>query len=239
MTPIPTGPAAVLLDIEGTISPISFVKEVMFPVAAAALPAFVAAHAGEPDVEAALDGVRSTALAEDGGQLERQGLVERLLAWIAADRKHPSLKSLQGRIWQTEFEAGRLVAPFYDDVPPMLRRWQGEGRRIAIYSSGSALAQRQFVRYTDHGDLSGLVERYFDLTVGAKQEPASYRAIAAALSLAPERILFLTDSPPEVEAARRAGLRAVQVVRPGTTVLATGTIVRSFDELPALPEMTS
>jgi enolase-phosphatase E1 len=239
MTPITTGPAAVLLDIEGTISPITFVKDVMFPVAAAALPAFVAAHAGEPEVEAALDGVRSTALAEDGVQLDRQGVVERLLAWIAADRKHPSLKSLQGRIWQAEFEAGRLIAPFYDDVPPMLRRLRGEGRRIAIYSSGSALAQRLFVRYTDHGDLSDLMERYFDLTVGSKQEPASYRAITEALGLAPERILFLTDSPPEVEAARRAGLRAVQVVRPGTTALAPGTIVRSFDELPALAEMTS
>ena len=238
MKSILAGPVAVLLDIEGTISPIAFVKDVMFPVAAAALPDFVAAHAGEPDVEAALDGVRSTVLAEHGVELDRQGMVERLLAWIVADRKHPSLKSLQGRIWQAEFEAGRLVAPFYEDVPPMLRRLQGERRRIAIYSSGSALAQRLFVRHTDHGDLSGLVECYFDLTVGSKQEPASYRAIAEALGLGPGRILFLTDSPPEVEAARGAGLRAVQVVRPGTTVRATGSIVHSFDELPALAEMT-
>jgi enolase-phosphatase E1 len=238
MTGIAAGPAVLLLDIEGTISPIAFVKEVMFPRAAAALPTFVSAHADEPDVEAALDGVRSTVLTEEGVQLDRQGTVERLLAWIAADRKHPSLKSLQGRIWQAEFEAGRMVAPFYQDVPPMLRRLHGEGRTIAIYSSGSALAQRLFVRYTDHGDLSGLVARYFDLTVGPKQEPASYRAIAEALGLNPERILFLTDSPPEVDAARSAGLRAVQVVRPGTTALAAGTRVNSFDELPALAEMS-
>lgn len=238
MTANQAGPAAVLLDIEGTISPISFVKDVMFPVSAAALPGFVAAHAGEPDVAAALDGVRTTALAEDGVRLDGQGVVERLLAWITADRKHPSLKSLQGRIWQAEFEAGRLVAPFYEDVPPMLRRLRDEGRRIAIYSSGSALAQRLFVRHTDHGDLSDLMERYFDLAVGPKQEPASYRTIAEALRLAPGCILFLTDSPPEVEAARGAGLQAVQVVRPGTTALATGTRIRSFDELPALAEMT-
>lgn len=229
---IPPTIRAVLLDIEGTVAPIAFVKEVMFPRAAAALPAWVAAHADDPDVAADLDLVCETVRAETGRALDRAAAVDELLRYIAADRKHPALKNLQGRIWDAEFRAGSLVAPIYDDVPPALDRLRAHGVRLAVYSSGSVLAQRRFFRYSTHGDLSPGIADWFDLSTGPKQSPDSYRAIASALALPPAAVLFLSDAFVEVEAARTAGMSARQVARPadGTTP-AEPAAIRSFDEL--------
>ncbi len=223
---------AVLLDIEGTVAPIAFVKDVMFPRAAAALPAWVAAHADDPAVVADLDLVRETVRVETGASIDRDEAVAHLLRFITADRKHPALKDLQGRIWDAEFRAGRLVAPLYDDVPPALARLRARGVRLAVYSSGSVLAQQRFFRYSTHGDLSSSIEAWFDLTTGPKQSPDSYRRIAAALALPPAAVLFLSDAFVEIEAARAAGMNAIQVARPADgTVAAEPSAILAFDQL--------
>jgi enolase-phosphatase E1 len=203
------GARAVLLDIEGTISPASFVHDVLFPLAAARLPAFVAAHAREPEIAAALE------LAKGGESLDEPAVVDRLLGWIRSDTKHPALKTLQGLVWAEAYASGAVVAPLYADVAPALDRWRVRGVELHVYSSGSVLAQQLFFRHTDAGDLAPRVGRWFDLATGPKVEAASYRAIAAALGLAPRQIVFFTDSVAEVAAALEAGVRAVHVVRPG------------------------
>lgn len=58
---------ALLLDIEGTTTPISFVYQVLFPYAAKALPGFLAANAGRDEVAAAVD-----LLLADAGADERR-----------------------------------------------------------------------------------------------------------------------------------------------------------------------
>lgn len=222
----------VLLDVEGTIAPIAFVKQVMFPRATAALPGFIAAHNDDPDVTACLDDVRETVQRETGATIDREAAVDELLRYVAADRKHPALKELQGRIWDTEFRAGRLVAPIYDDVPLALAALRARGLRIAVYSSGSVLAQQRFFRYSTHGDLAGDVVAWFDLATGPKQAPDSYRRIADALDVAPAAVLFLSDAFAEIEAARAAGMQAIQVARDEDgTVAVEAVAIRSFGEL--------
>jgi methionine salvage enolase-phosphatase E1 len=55
MAAMPEGPVrAVVLDIEGTTTPISFVHTVLFPYAAAHAEAFLREHADAPDVRAAV-----------------------------------------------------------------------------------------------------------------------------------------------------------------------------------------
>jgi len=49
--------------------------------------------------------------------------------------------------------------------------------------------------------------------VGGKQETGSYRAIAAAIGVAPAEILFLSDIQAELDAAAAAGCRTVWLVR--------------------------
>ena len=86
---------AILTDIEGTTSGISFVKDVLFPYARRALPGFVRAHGSEPGVRKWLDAVA----AENGGVCRDEMVVEVLQGWIDQDRKHTALKALQGMIW--------------------------------------------------------------------------------------------------------------------------------------------
>ena len=130
------------------------------------------------------------------------------------DRKSTALKSLQGKIWKAGFESGELKGTLFADVPAALERWAARGR-VAIYSSGSVEAQQLLFRHSVFGDLTGLIAGHFDTRTGAKMESASYAAIAAAMSAAPEELLFLSDVGRELDAAREAGCETRLVTREG------------------------
>ncbi|HMX54182.1 acireductone synthase [Plasticicumulans sp.] len=205
---------AILTDIEGTTSSIAFVHEVLFPYARARLPAWLAAHAGEPEVAGQLAATRAEAGLPPEAPLAQ--VIEVLLGWIDADRKATPLKALQGRLWADGYAVGDFHGHVYADVPPCLRAWQAAGLVLAVYSSGSVQAQQQLFAHTACGDLTPLFSAYFDTRIGHKREPASYTAICAALGLAPAGVLFLSDITEELDAARSAGLATVQLVRDGT-----------------------
>jgi enolase-phosphatase E1 len=202
-------PKAIVTDIEGTTTPIAFVKETLFPFARARLAAFVAGHRNDPAVAAALKAVRD----EAGGSLNDAAVMETLIGWIDADRKAAPLKTLQGLIWQAGYASGELKAPVYADAADCLRRWHAAGIALYVYSSGSVPAQKLLFGHSDRGDLTPLFAGWFDLSTGSKLEPESYRKIAGAIGAAPGGILFLSDHPGELDAARAAGLRAVRLDR--------------------------
>ncbi|WP_369938870.1 acireductone synthase [Xanthomonas medicagonis] len=198
-----TAVQAILTDIEGTTSSISFVKDVLFPYARRALPDFVRAHGQEPQVRRWLDAVAT----ECGGICSDAVIVETLQGWIDQDRKHTALKALQGMIWETGYREGAYRAHFYPEVADVLRGWHAAGLTLYVYSSGSVPAQKQFFGYSEAGDLIDLVSGWFDTEIGGKREVASYRAIVAALGVPAERIVFLSDVVEELDAARDAGLQ--------------------------------
>jgi enolase-phosphatase E1 len=203
----------ILTDIEGTTSSISFVHDVLFPYARAALPGFVREHGQEPAVREWLD----RAAADAGGVCDDAVVVEVLQGWIDVDRKHPALKALQGMIWEQGYGEGEYQAHLYADAADALRRWHGAGHPLYVYSSGSVPAQKLLFGHSTAGDLSPLFSGWFDTAVGGKREAASYRAIAKALhddiGAAPADILFLSDVVEELDAAREAGLDTVLLDR--------------------------
>lgn len=199
----------ILTDIEGTTSSISFVKDVLFPYARRALPAFVAAHGQEPEVRRWLDVVA----AENGGLCQDDMIVETLQGWIDADRKHTALKALQGMLWEKGYGSADFTAHMYPDAVEALGRWQANGHRIAVYSSGSVPAQKLFFGHSDAGDLSPLISGWFDTETGGKREAESYRRISAALGVPAGELLFLSDVVEELDAAREAGLGTVLLDR--------------------------
>jgi enolase-phosphatase E1 len=199
----------VLTDIEGTTSRIDFVHKVLFPYARARIADFVAAHRADPAVAAALAEVR----AEIGGDATPAQETAALLGWIDEDRKIKPLKDLQGLIWDAGYKAGDFTAHLYVDAYDALRRWHAAGHRLNVYSSGSIAAQKLFFRHSVFGDLSPLIDDYFDTTSGSKREADSYRRIAASIGRAPGEIVFLSDIEAELDAARSAGLRTIQLVR--------------------------
>ena len=200
---------AILTDIEGTTSSISFVKDVLFPYARRALPGFVKAHGDEPAVRKWLDAVA----AENGGVCRDEMIVEVLQGWIDQDRKHTALKALQGMIWANGYGNADFTAHVYPDAVPALRAWHADGLSLHVYSSGSVPAQRLFFGHSDAGDLTGLFSSWFDTEVGGKREAESYRRIAAAIGHPAGEILFLSDVVEELDAAREAGLETVLVDR--------------------------
>ncbi len=201
---------AVLVDIEGTTSSISFVHDVLFPYAREALPGFVRAHGEEPAVRKAIEG----AAAEAGlDPANREAIITTLVGWIDADRKATPLKTLQGMIWERGYREGAFRAHLYPDAAPALAAWHAAGFPVYVYSSGSIHAQKLFFGHSEAGDLTHLFSGWFDTTSGGKRDAASYAGIAQTLALAPETIVFLSDVPEELDAARTAGLLTVWVIR--------------------------
>lgn len=198
-------PTTVLLDIEGTTTPIAFVHRTLFPYARAALPDLVTRRAGEPEIAGALAEIDRLAPGADP--------VAQLLAWMDDDAKITPLKTLQGLAWRDGYAAGELTGDLYPDVAPALARWHAAGLRLAIYSSGSEEAQRLIFAHTATGDLTPLLDRFFDTRIGTKRDPASYAALARRLKSEPDAILFLSDVAAELDAAAVAGLHTCQLVR--------------------------
>ena len=203
---------AILTDIEGTTSAVSFVFDVLFPYAAKHLPDFVREQAGRADVSEQLDAVRRDS-AEPDADVER--VIEILLGWIAEDRKATPLKALQGMVWEQGYRAGQLKGHVYPDAVEALRRWHQEGYDLFVYSSGSIQAQKLIFGCSEAGDLSGLFSGYFDTTSGPKREAQSYQRITQAIGVDAAEIVFLSDIVEELDAARAAGMATCGLAREG------------------------
>jgi len=241
------GVRGVVLDIEGTTTPISFVYDVLFPYARTHLREFLESHGAtgllaEVDrqlrEEHAADIARGDApppLPADVSSGNAADLEPYVLWLMDRDRKSPALKLLQGMIWQQGFADGTLRGELFPDVPAALERWRTSSIDVAIYSSGSVLAQRLIFGHTPAGDLTPRINQFFDATIGAKRSADSYRYIAAELRHDPAELLFLSDVHAELLAARAAGFQTMLCVRPGNPEPAREDepVVQSFDEIVA------
>lgn len=214
---------AVVVDIEGTTTPIAFVHEMLFPYARARLPALLRERRDDPAVAAAVAAIRTMAPGQDP--------VAVLTGWMDRDQKATPLKALQGLVWDQGYADGTLQGAMYPDVAPALRRWRAAGLRLAVYSSGSVAAQKLLFSHSVEGDLVSLFDAFFDTTTGPKREAASYTAIAAGLALAPAGLLFLSDVTAELDAAAEAGVRTCQLARPqdGTVAGDRHPVAADFD----------
>ncbi|KAL5604682.1 hypothetical protein BROUX41_001967 [Berkeleyomyces rouxiae] len=208
----------VLLDIEGTVCPISFVKDVLFPYALNAL---------TKDLDSLWDTEAfqpyKAAFPEEYQQ-SKQAFSAHAADLIARDVKISYLKSLQGHLWKEGYQNGEFAAPLFPDVAEAIARWKATGIRVMIYSSGSVPAQKLFFGYTNAtpADLTGSISDWFDtVNAGLKNEASSYEKIAAKYSpeTTPAQWLFLSDNLNEVEAARAAGMQSLPVIRPGNQTL--------------------
>lgn len=200
---------AIVTDIEGTTSSLSFVKDVLFPYAREHLPEFVRRHQNDAEVQGLLDDAKQIADAD----LDFEGLIAQFIAWIDQDQKITPLKSLQGLIWLDGYRSGDFTGHVYNDAVEGLRTWRAEGYQLYVYSSGSVQAQKLLFGYSDAGDLTPLFSGYFDTHIGGKRESASYRRIAEQIGLPGEEILFLSDIREELDAAAEAGFKTCWLVR--------------------------
>lgn len=220
------------MDIEGTIVPIAFVREVLFPYAMQRMSTFLDERREDPavrqwaalcqDASAEQSGIRPT-------YDELPGILQR---WMEADYKQTGLKGLQGMIWEEGYKGGAFAPALYEDVLSALISWRAQGIQLALYSSGSEQAQRLLMTYTTKGDLTGFFTKFFDTAVGPKTSRESYRRIATTLDLAPDTILFLSDIEAELDAAAAASFRTTQILRSGTQAGTHHALASDFLNLP-------
>jgi enolase-phosphatase E1 len=201
---------AILTDIEGTTSSISFVKDVLFPYARKRLPAFLTTHADKPEVRHWLHEAAKEAGLISASQSELIALLQR---WIDEDRKATPLKALQGMIWDEGYRNGDYRAHMYPEVPAKLRVWKDQGLELYVYSSGSVAAQKLFFAFSEAGDLTPLFSGYFDTETGPKRDANSYRSIAIAIGMPANEVLFLSDVVEELDAAQAAGMKTTLLAR--------------------------
>ncbi len=223
MTEEPTKKRALLLDIEGTVTPISFVHDTLFPFARNHAREFLIQHSTQAEVQTDIAAIVREHLVDiekgeqppDVAAASIDSLVAHINWLIDRDRKSPALKSLQGKIWEQGYRDGTLKAPLFDDVVPNLRRLRANEFRVAIFSSGSVFAQKLLFAHTETGDHTNLIDEYFDTGMGSKGDVASYHNIAKRLELSTDKVTFVSDVVNELEAAREAGITTLLCVRPG------------------------
>ncbi|XP_067939339.1 enolase-phosphatase E1-like [Watersipora subatra] len=220
----------ILLDIEGTTTSISFVKDELFPYVLRNLKHHLDNHWNEPEMMADIDALREQAerdrtdgilsappiLSTESVQSEIiQSVISNVEWQMSSDRKTTALKQLQGHMWVDAYEKKEIEAHLFEDVASCMKTWKKLGKSICIYSSGSVAAQKLLFKYSVKGDLTELISQNFDTRVGGKKETKSYSTIAEQLGVMPNEIIFLTDIVEEARAAKAAGMQTTIMVRPG------------------------
>jgi enolase-phosphatase E1 len=190
----------ILLDIEGTTTPVDFIYQTLFPYASSKMESFLREYFREPEIMSLIQslhtkhqiderqGSQPSAWMDEPDESRLRSAVAYSQWLMDKDSKCTALKSLQGKIWQEGYSRGELHG---------------------IYSSGSILAQQLLFRSIASGDLTPHIAAFFDTSVGAKTETESYRKIAESLARNPRYFLFISDAMKEIEAAHDAGMQTI------------------------------
>jgi enolase-phosphatase E1 len=202
---------AILLDIEGTTTPIRFVHEVLFQYVRQHLTEFFDTHRNSPELQSDVEMLRR----ENPGEMPGLDPVAYCLWLMDQDRKSTGLKSIQGKMWLSAYQTGELTGEVFADVPSALKHWKEKGVEVAIFSSGSILAQKLLFSNSTAGNLNIYISKYFDTTSGSKASPQSYERIASQMGHKSSDMLFVSDAVSELDAAKAAGMECRLSVRPG------------------------
>ncbi|KAL8611112.1 hypothetical protein ACOMHN_064402 [Nucella lapillus] len=246
------GIKAIVFDIEGTVTPISFVKETLFPYARDNLEKYLKDKFEDAETKKDICALRELAKkdkadgkegvveipesSEDKGKVIK-GVVANVQWQMDNDRKSTELKQLQGHIWRQGYESGKVKGQLFEDVPPMLRLLKEEGFKLYVYSSGSVESQKLLFGHPSiGGDLTEIFTDFFDTTTGGKTEVESYKKITEKIGKKPAEILFLTDLPEEAETAVTAGWRSALMIRCGNADL-TDEHLQNFACIEQLDEL--
>jgi enolase-phosphatase E1 len=218
---------AIVTDIEGTTTSVSFVYDVLFPYAREHIQNFISTHRQDDQLSTVIAEIKKLA----GTELDDKQVVQQLLNWMDNDEKITPLKTIQGMIWTDGYTRGRFKGHIYADVPDCMKRWHELGIPLYIYSSGSVQAQKLLFSYSEFGDLSPYISGHFDTTIGNKKETESYLKISGAISQKPCDVLFLSDVTAELDAAATAGFQTCLVDRDGNKKSEKHLGINSFNDI--------
>lgn len=218
---------AIVTDIEGTTTSLSFVKDVLFPYARQHMAEYLRENAEQPEVKAQLDNVRRII----GINTDLETIIQQLIQWIDEDQKITPLKNLQGMIWQAGYKSGDFTGHVYEDAARKLRDWHEQGIKLYVFSSGSVKAQQLIFGFSDFGDMTALFSGYFDTKIGFKHGVKAYQHIVTQLDCQADEILFLSDIGQELQSAAASGMQTAQLVREEQSAYPDTIQVSNFDQI--------
>jgi enolase-phosphatase E1 len=206
----------IVTDIEGTTTSVDFVNHTLFP--------YFRAHLSELremrsafEVKKAFEDVRELHHEMEKEQVSTDDEVIKILReWSLKDLKLTPLKTLQGIIWEKGYLNGNIKGHIYPDVPEQLKKWKQQNIHLSIFSSGSVAAQKLLFGHSIFGDLTPYFSAYFDTKTGTKRDSDTYKRICSHLNAIPQHTLFLSDISEELDAAKKAGMQTIQLVREKT-----------------------
>ncbi|GAV26860.1 hypothetical protein PMKS-000320 [Pichia membranifaciens] len=220
----------VVLDIEGTVCSISFVKDQLFPYFVQQLPTYLSKYDFPLDPERKSNDEIEKLLTNFDERLyqSKEALFQHIRKLVEDDIKDPVLKQLQGFIWEQGYTTGTIMAPLFEDAIEAMKLWSILCDGLYIYSSGSVRAQKLLFGNVEIkksngsvecADLNNLITDYFDtVNIGNKTKVESYSKILKNIGVVDEenkkKCLFLSDNPLEVQAAIEAGMTGIIVEKP-------------------------
>lgn len=155
--------SAVVLDIEGTVTPIAFVHETLFGYIRKDLKNFLETTWESKETIESVNSLRteteklnegrenkiSTILPESTKKEQlMQSTYDNVIALMDLDLKVTPLKQLQARIMESGFKSSQIVAEVYQDAIDSLKTWKSLNVPVYIYSSGSIAAQKMLFKHT-------------------------------------------------------------------------------------------
>ena len=195
-------PQAVILAFEGVLAPPGVLRETLEPHALEALPDFLERHAESTAVQRTLADI----LAYSGRELDVDGLLAQIRAWIRGGQDITPVRQLQGMVWADALEAGALQPELDDTTAAALDQLHQSG--VALYSFGATPApvQRDWLRHGPHPEVEQRLAGWFDTRIGGRRDAGSYRRLAEEIGLTPETVLVLSTRRDELDAAHQAWL---------------------------------
>src|ERR1700733_4973391 len=119
---------AILTDIEGTTTSISFVHDTLFPYAKRNVHEFLLVHQNEPEVQKIVAEVQNLT------SCASEEVSSVLLQWMEQDKKITPLKTLQGLIWEDGYRQGAFHGHVYQDAYSQIKNWKNRGLPLYVYS---------------------------------------------------------------------------------------------------------
>ncbi|WP_018872827.1 hypothetical protein [Thioalkalivibrio sp. ALJ16] len=195
-------PQAIILAFEGVLAPSGVLRETLEPHALEALPGFLDRHAESTAVQRTLADI----LAYSGRELDVDGLLAQIRAWIRGGQDITPVRQLQGMVWADALEAGDLQPELSEATADAVRCLHQAG--IALYSFGATPApvQRDWLRHGPHPEVEQCLSGLFDTRIGGRRDAGSYRRLAEEIGRAPETVLVLSTRADELDAAHQAWL---------------------------------
>ncbi|XP_013397492.2 enolase-phosphatase E1 [Lingula anatina] len=240
-----------LLDVEGTTSPISFMKNEVNQYVTENIQEYLTKNweseelqnvitslreQAQQDKEAGTEGVVEVKAADDPQEEVIASITENLKWQMSQEKATTAACQLQSQILREAFKMEKMKGKLFDDVVPALKEVATDSRQVYLFSTTSMDVQKLLFTYSAQGDNSKCLSGFFDSKVGAKTEMESYKNIINDIGVKPEETLYVTDMPAEAQAAGKAGIGVFLLNRPENPALSQDDL-KDYNVISSLTEL--